>query len=215
MGETGQQVSTAGEQFDLKPARARTRQYYQSIVLDVRDGQVTLSGQRLDDAVVRKSRRRGIIILSTIAALVLVSIPGALLAARDELLGGVLIMVAMLLTLALLVFTIVWSIADQRAKRKHTNTRPYSITLPVSSVTNVRVLYDWDLGCALMLLLSVPIGLLITMMRGKKIGRMQAPFDQAAVPDAAWSFKAHTKQEAERLVYLLGPGRVSEVQPSH
>jgi hypothetical protein len=203
MGETGQQVSTAGEQFDLKPARARTRQYYQSIVLDVRDGQVTLSGQRLDDAVVRKSRRRGIIILSTIAALVLVSIPGALLAARDELLGGVLIMVAMLLTLALLVFTIVWSIADQRAKRKHTNTRPYSITLPVSSVTNVRVLYDWDLGCDLMMLLSVPIGLLIT------------PFDQAAVPDAAWSFKAHTKQEAERLVYLLGPGRVSEVQPSH
>lgn len=180
--------------------RGQTKTHFKYATLTVQGDTVTFAGDKTAPGLVKAYwiAILGVFGLVMLALLILAIASYQLqgnAAANDTL--GVIAVILLIVGVTGPVVTAIWfTLARNR------NPESYSATVARSQVSAVRVGFDWDLGCGLMLLATPIIGLIVLFALGKRVVKMRAPFDPSANAAGGWSFTVDPAS-AGRLESLL------------
>ncbi|MBA4370957.1 MAG: hypothetical protein C0418_05190 [Coriobacteriaceae bacterium] len=162
----------------------------------VESGSVTFSVGLLTP----EGQRKRWLWLSPMLAMVVVMIAlGALLLAQGDEPPDAMIAVFLGAFVLFLVGAVVGAIgAAANVKR---NSCTHTTTFPVSAVANANVAFDWDTGCAMIILFSL-IGVIIMLSLGKRVVKMTAPL-QPEKGMKPYRFIARSSADARALVEVI------------
>jgi uncharacterized membrane protein YhaH (DUF805 family) len=166
----------------------------------IEDGTVTFSAEVLSPEGRRKQ-------LPWLVALLVMLVPflGAVWYAASrgpEELSDAWVITFLITVVGVFVTSIGLMIRSVAIRKRHVLT--HTATFPVSAVSEARLAFDWNWGCILSILLSVIVGMIVMLARGKRVVWITAPLEpERGAKKHRYRFVARSTADALALVNLL------------
>lgn len=140
----------------------------------VEGGTVTFMAKVITD----EGRRKRWLWLTPMLVMILglVACVGVLATMLDQSDPPVFWLAALAVTFVLFIVSAVVAAVGQSVNVKRHN-QPYAITFPITAIGHFSVAYDWNSGCAFMILFALLPGLIIMLAMGKRILKIRAPLE--------------------------------------